>query len=44
MNMKIIECYWDTSERQGVWKFMRQRTDKSYPNAYATAQGKIHYI
>ncbi|XP_070494063.1 mRNA-capping enzyme [Chironomus tepperi] len=33
MNGKIIECKFENNE----WKFMRERTDKSYPNAYTTA-------
>ncbi|KAJ8321635.1 hypothetical protein KUTeg_000106 [Tegillarca granosa] len=32
---KIIECSWTGRE----WKFMRQRTDKSFPNSIKTAQG-----
>ncbi|KAI1305291.1 mRNA-capping enzyme [Halotydeus destructor] len=32
---KIIECRWDYTNRQ--WVFMRERTDKSFPNAYDTA-------
>ncbi|CAB4064581.1 RNGTT [Lepeophtheirus salmonis] len=38
-NNKIIECKWD-----GEWKFMRERTDKSFPNAYSTAQGVLKSI
>jgi mRNA-capping enzyme len=38
LDKKIIECSWDYSKNQ--WKFMRERTDKSFPNAYATAEGK----
>jgi mRNA-capping enzyme len=33
LNGKIIECKWEN----GQWKFMRERTDKSYPNALKTA-------
>jgi len=33
---KIIECR--LNEKQ-EWELMRERTDKSYPNAYSTAQG-----
>ena len=33
---KIIECMWDGKS----WQFMRERTDKSFPNAYTTAMGK----
>ena len=36
MDNKIIECHWENRQ----WKFMRQRTDKSFPNAYTTAMGK----
>ncbi|XP_074655994.1 mRNA-capping enzyme-like [Tubulanus polymorphus] len=39
---KIIECYWDASSNQ--WKFMRQRTDKSFPNGYNTAMGVCQSI
>ena len=38
LNNKIIECKWDY-EKNG-WSFMRERTDKSFPNAYTTAMGK----
>lgn len=31
---KIIECKFENSQ----WKFMRVRTDKSWPNSYTTAQ------
>lgn len=35
-NNKIIECnYVD-----GKWKFLRVRTDKSFPNSYETATSK----
>ena len=34
---KIIECAWDGKS----WQFMRQRTDKSHPNSYNTAMGRI---
>ncbi|XP_064652771.1 mRNA-capping enzyme-like [Lineus longissimus] len=30
---KIIECTWENN----TWKFMRERTDKSFPNGYKTA-------
>lgn len=33
---KIIECKFEDNQ----WKFMRERTDKSYPNSYNTAKGK----
>ncbi|KAL5013443.1 hypothetical protein ScPMuIL_007713 [Solemya velum] len=35
MENKIIECYWSNEG----WKFMRQRTDKSFPNSLNTAKG-----
>ena len=34
---KIIECKFD---QQKGWVFMRERTDKSFPNGYQTAVGK----
>ncbi|VVC93221.1 unnamed protein product [Leptidea sinapis] len=33
LHNKIIECKFENNE----WMFMRQRTDKSYPNSYSTA-------
>jgi mRNA-capping enzyme len=39
---KIIECCWDF--KKGQWKFLRVRTDKSYPNAYETAQSVCNSI
>lgn len=36
---KIIECKFDPMTKQ--WVFMRERTDKSYPNAYTTAKCKL---
>lgn len=42
LNHKIVECKWDY-ERQ-CWSFMRERRDKSFPNAYATAQGVMKSI
>ena len=38
MDNKIIECNWDANANK--WVFMRERTDKSYPNAYTTAMGE----
>jgi len=35
MDGKIIECKFEN----GSWKFMRERTDKSFPNALKTAMG-----
>lgn len=40
LNNKIIECNWENNE----WKFMRERTDKSFPNGYNTAMGVINSI
>lgn len=37
MDGKIIECHWNF-DRRG-WEFMRQRTDKSFPNSFDTAKG-----
>lgn len=36
LDNKIIECKYENSQ----WIFMRERTDKSYPNSYNTAMGK----
>ncbi len=38
LDNRIIECTFDTNK--GTWVFMRERTDKSYPNAFSTAQGE----
>lgn len=35
LDNKIVECKFEN----GQWKFMRERTDKSFPNALTTAQG-----
>lgn len=40
LNHKIIECKWDANK----WVFMRERTDKSFPNAYNTAMGVMKSI
>lgn len=37
MNNKIIECKFQNNN----WVFMRERTDKSYPNSYTTAIGEL---
>ncbi|PIK33875.1 putative mRNA-capping enzyme [Apostichopus japonicus] len=34
-NKKIVECKFDQKKQH--WVFMRERTDKSFPNAYTTA-------
>ncbi len=39
LHNRIIECNWDAEKNE--WAFMRERTDKSYPNGFATAQGNI---
>lgn len=36
---KIIECKWENSK----WVFMRERTDKSFPNSHKTAIGKCFF-
>lgn len=33
---KIVECKYENNQ----WKFMRERTDKSYPNSLNTAKGE----
>lgn len=33
---KIVECKWENNQ----WVFMRERTDKSFPNAVETAMGE----
>lgn len=40
LNGRIIECKWDN----GQWKFMRERTDKSFPNALKTAESVCNSI
>ena len=40
LNNKIIECKWENNQ----WVFMRERTDKSFPNGYKTAMGVIQSI
>ncbi|GFS12583.1 mRNA-capping enzyme [Elysia marginata] len=37
---KIIECSFDGK----AWQFMRERTDKSFPNSYSTAKGVCESI
>lgn len=36
---KIIECKYE----KNAWVFMRERTDKSFPNSYTTAQCKLFF-
>ncbi|GFY58209.1 mRNA-capping enzyme [Trichonephila inaurata madagascariensis] len=40
MDKKIIECKYENNQ----WVFMRERTDKSFPNAYKTAMGVCESI
>lgn len=40
LDNKIIECRFENSN----WVFMRERTDKSFPNSYNTAQAVCHSI
>ncbi|GFU61426.1 mRNA-capping enzyme [Nephila pilipes] len=40
MDKKIIECKFENNQ----WVFMRERTDKSFPNAYKTAVGVCESI
>lgn len=37
LDKKIIECKYENNQ----WVFMRERTDKSFPNAYKTAMGEL---
>lgn len=36
---KIIECKFEKNQ----WVFMRERTDKSFPNSFTTAQGVLSF-
>lgn len=40
LNNKIVECKFEN----GHWVFMRERTDKSFPNSYKTAQAVCQSI
>ncbi|GBN11275.1 mRNA-capping enzyme [Araneus ventricosus] len=40
LDKKIIECKYENNQ----WVFMRERTDKSFPNAYSTAMGVCESI
>ena len=42
LNYKIIECKFDVDTK--TWIFMRERTDKSFPNAYSTAEAVMKSI
>ena len=42
LNYKIIECKFDVDTK--IWIFMRERTDKSFPNSHKTAEGKNHVM
>lgn len=45
LNGKIIECKWEADQvGGGQWVFMRERTDKSFPNGFNTAMGVIESI
>merc|ERR1712119_118093 len=45
LNGKIIECKWEADQMGGgQWVFMRERTDKSFPNGFNTAMGVINSI
>lgn len=37
LDNKIIECKFENNQ----WMFMRERTDKSFPNSYTTAAGML---
>ncbi|KAK2726457.1 hypothetical protein QYM36_000788 [Artemia franciscana] len=42
---KIIECCFDkTSYGESIWKFVRQRFDKSFPNSKQTVESVMHCI
>ena len=38
LDNRIVECTYDMAA--GKWVFMRERTDKSYPNGFNTAKGE----
>lgn len=40
LNNKIVECNYEN----GQWLFMRERTDKSFPNSFKTAQAVFQSI
>ncbi|XP_053687954.1 mRNA-capping enzyme [Sabethes cyaneus] len=40
LNNRIIECKFEDNK----WVFMRERTDKSFPNSYDTAKSVFHSI
>lgn len=44
LDNKIIECRFEMNNGNGKWVFMRQRTDKSFPNSFNTATGKSSVI
>jgi mRNA-capping enzyme len=44
LDNKIIECRFEMNNGNGKWVFMRQRTDKSFPNSFNTATGKSSAI
>jgi mRNA-capping enzyme len=44
LDNKIIECRFEMNNGKGKWVFMRERTDKSFPNSFNTATGKSSAI
>ncbi len=39
---KILECKYDAPSNK--WEMLRERTDKSFPNAFSTADCKFYEI
>ncbi|XP_046648478.1 mRNA-capping enzyme-like isoform X2 [Daphnia pulicaria] len=37
LDNKIVECRFEMNNGKGKWVFMRERTDKSFPNSFNTA-------
>ena len=42
LNNRIVECTYDLQAQK--WVFMRERTDKSYPNGFNTAKGEFLFL
>lgn len=42
LDNKIVECKYEREVKE--WIFMRERTDKSFPNSINTAQGRCFYF
>ena len=42
LNNRIVECTYDLQAQK--WVFMRERTDKSYPNGFNTAKGELFIL